>query len=181
MTCYAFKDGILAIDRQCTQEGIQLFHTEKWFVLNDRSIVCGSGNLDTVRRIAAMLAEDTDLDGWKIVEEVFKKDDNTLVHRFHSDGRVEGYCSEGYHPIEEGLWVVGGDFRFMNGCMAMGASAVEAVIRACFFLKGTGFPIDVLDVRTSLPVENIFDDTGDQRVEDARPYLPLQPLLREKR
>lgn len=176
MTAYAYKDGILAIDRQASQEGLRFADVEKYYIDDDGSVICGSGKLDSIRAVIRLLKEG--IHNEAIIERVFKNDDTTLVHRFHRDLSVEGWCSDGYHPIEDAPFVCGGEFRFMSGAMAFGADPVEAVIVACLYSNGCDFPIDVIDLNMSktISTETIF--VSNSRVEKLRQLRPIQPMVR---
>lgn len=174
MTLYAYQDGILAIDRMCVQQGIRITNAHKFHILNDRSVVCGSGSLDTIRHVAHRLAHDQ-VDPWDMAKLCFENDEDTFVHRFYQDGRVVAYCSEGFHPDESGLWVVGGYHSFLSGCMAAGLNAVDAVITGCHHIRGSDFPIDVIDVRSTAPAKVIH--RNDPQATRLQKQFPIQPLL----
>jgi len=139
MTAYAYRDGILAVDSLCQRSGLRSCRMHKVVILPDGDMIVGAGQTDTIRHVAKQL-----LAGVKPIDVVgFKDDDPTYVHRIKPDGHVDGWCSEGYHFDDSALFIGNGEYRFLSGAMAVGASAIEAVIAACWHSVDCDFPIQV--------------------------------------
>ena len=154
MTAIAYRDGIVATDRQVTWGSIAGVANKAHKVYVDRFGVClvaMSGFvygeeviLDQLRTNSRGIGMDIgqmqrdSRYGFLITKEM-------KVHAIYGDGRVG---MEEHH--ENSFIAEGSAFQFLMGAMAAGAGAREAVALACEYCDSCGQGIDAIDVKEFL-------------------------------
>lgn len=143
-------------------------------MLQDGSVIVGSGRMDTINEVARLAA--AGVNPRDIATTCLKQDDETMVHRFYPDGHIEAWCEEGFHPDERAIYLGNGEYRFLIGAMATGASAVEAVIAACWICDGVNFPVHVVK-----PGEGLVRviEQHDAEASALMPQLKIYPFEKE--
>ncbi len=133
MTCVAYKDGILAGDRQGNGSFLQT--VEKIFRLPDGRRFGGSGAAEQVREVRDWLAEGgdkpADLDNFNGI-----LIDGPRVYRLE--------CRLILVPILEPFYAIGSGACYAITAMALGQSAEQAVEIAARFDPDTGGGVEVL-------------------------------------
>lgn len=149
MTIVAYKDGVLAADKQCCDAGMARTVT-KIRRLKDGRLAGASGNSSMCRRMLDWID-----DGADISKHPDTKDQcNVLV--VNLDGSLDLY-DEGAAAIklEDPFAAIGCGRDYALGAMACGASAVKAVDIACRFDIHCGQGVDMLRLR-----QNAATDTA---------------------
>lgn len=154
MTAIAYRDGILATDRQVSW-GDSTSATKKIHFVRVAGmgpcIVTLSGYVWGEEKILDQLKEFTEGTGQDIGEMArqscygFLITKNLQVHRIYGDGRV------GLPELPEvPYFAEGSAHSFLLGAMSYGATAEEAVKLACQHCNYCGHGVDVLDVKAYL-------------------------------
>lgn len=152
MTAIAYRDGMIAADRQSTFDNISHqfvkirtmeVHTLGWCV------VAMSGYIGNVERMCDILKYNIKGTGTALVDYGMNNsyglicDSLGKVYRVYGDGLV------GSAEINEFL-AEGSAFGFLCGAMAQGVTAQEAVKLACKHCDGVGQAVDVVNVMEEL-------------------------------
>lgn len=154
MTAIAFRDGILATDRQVTWDCVKTITKKIHFVRvpgYGPCIVSLSGYVWGEEKILEQLKSFTEGTGQDTGDMgrqsrygfLITKDMH--VHGIYGDGRVG---IREHH--ENGFFAEGNAHSFLLGAMAQGATAEEAVKLACEYCNNCGLGVDVLDVKAYL-------------------------------
>lgn len=157
MTAIAYRDGILACDRQLTWGDVKSV-VRKYKKIKVPTlgvcVVAMSGYGYGISVIHDRLTE-TNAGSGKDIGEM--KHDTRYGLLITSKGDVHGIYGDGrVGPKEEHenqFIAEGGAFHFLMGAMAAGATAKEAVTLACDYMDGCGCGVDVIDVKEFLQYE----------------------------
>lgn len=156
MTAIAYRDGILATDRQVTWSKVATVadkHRKIDVPGYGLCLVCLSGFVYAEERIFRQLEHTTVGDGQDIGDTNAQARYGFLITK---DLKVHGVYGDGTVGVEEHyenkFFAEGSAFDFLMGAMANGASAHTAVRLACEYLDGCGQGINVIDVRQELGV-----------------------------
>lgn len=159
MTAIAFRDGILAVDRQVSWDTIttiaKKYHKVKipgfgvccvvmsGFVYGEEVIV------DLLSQTAKGTGQDTgDMKAQARYGLIITKD--LHVHGVYGDGRV------GLREHHENKYFAEGSaFQFLMGAMAAGMGAESAVNLACTHCNGCGHGVDVVNVKEFLQYDDL--------------------------
>lgn len=146
MTTIAYRDGVMAADSQCTQDGTRACEVAKIARIHGWLVGCsGSSGLahefqewfraecrERLKRTPASLA-------------VQGQDAKLSVLLVHPDGTIFGVDGLGHpYPIKGPFIADGTGFKVALGAMEMGASAAEAVKVASKYDIYTGGPVRTL-------------------------------------
>lgn len=157
MTAIAYRDGIIAADRQVTWGSVAGV-SKKIHKINVHlyglCLVAMSGFVYGEEVILGQLRTNSSGKGEDIGQ--MQRDSRygflitkeMKVHAIYGDGRVGMEEHYENHFIAEGS-----AFQFLMGAMAAGASAREAVALACDYCDSCGQGIDTVDVREALKDE----------------------------
>lgn len=162
MTAIAYRDGILAADRQVSWDGIRgvavKMQTIRVPSIARHVVVAMSGNV----RASGDIIENLKING-RGTGTAF--DGCTVSSRYgiavDSDGRIYPVYGDGkLGSVDINEYVAEGSaFQFLMGAMAQGASAPEAVQLACKHLDYCGMGIDAVNVQEELKkYESINDE-----------------------
>lgn len=157
MTAIAYRDGIIAADRQVTWGSVAGV-SKKIHKMNVHQhgpcLVAMSGFVYGEEIILEQLRTNSSGRGENIGEMQrdsrygFLVTKKLTVHPIYGDGRVG---MEEHH--ENNFIAEGSVFQFLMGAMAAGASARAAVSLACDYCDSCGQGIDAVDVREALKDE----------------------------
>jgi hypothetical protein len=160
MTTIAYKNGILAADKQATYGSIKHPTTKIWR-LGDGSVAGGAGELSFIHAMMKWL--DAGGDPATFPAHQRDKDDWQPIMVVRPNGQIQIYERTPYPTISEGKYFAigsGREFAFM--AMRLGKSAAEAVALTSEFDPGTGSLVDTLTLPDALrahpPVK--FIDAG---------------------
>lgn len=138
MTCIAYKDGVLAADKQSTDSGMARTVTKISRLKNGR-LVGAAGNSSMCRLLIEWLESgavvDKFPDGKHECQLLVVNLDGSL--HFYDEGPVP-------IPIEDEYTAIGHGRDYAIGAMACGASSVKAVDVACKYDSYCGNGVDVL-------------------------------------
>lgn len=149
MTAIAYKDGILAVDSQCTW-GTLKTQTKKYYVVNVYNIgdcvVALCGNVHAAEHIVKWVSDnengrDTPFEGLTSNTRYgFAITEDLIVYPIYGNGYVG-------LPDENAFVSEGCAYEFLHGAMAAGATAQRAVELAVDNCDGCGFPVMAIDVK----------------------------------
>ncbi len=147
MTAIAWKDGLLAVDSLVSMSAHQRMTEDKAAKLGGWLILGSGCNCDTdaFKRQAERMWGQSDkvVDAKTILEQVWPevKGDTSVI--FWRPGDVIVF-RDGDHPERCGRAVGAfGDHDYLLGAMHAGKSAAQAVVQACTYADGCGFPVYV--------------------------------------
>lgn len=138
MTAIAFRDGVLATDSLLQSGPVRFVNVEKAFIGPARSFMAaGSGLRHDAERVFHWLAGGEQVDPPNLSD-----DDESTVIVVYPDGGVR-MLGRGHFPSERlyPRFVCSGASQFLQGALASGASAVNAVAAACLWHDACDFPI----------------------------------------
>ena len=149
MTAIAYKDGILAVDSQCTW-GAMITKTKKYHTVEVAGIgtcvVAMSGNIHAVENLIEWIAEntkgrDTPFEGLTSnIRYGFAITQDLIVYPIFGNGYIG-------HPDTNRFVAEGCAFEFLHGAMAAGKGAFQAVELATLYCDGCGGPVLKVDVK----------------------------------
>lgn len=157
MTAIAFRDGILACDRQVTWGSVKtvVCKYRKVDIPNlGPCVVVMSGYINASDKIFHQLRSMTmgtgePLGDMKILSRYgFAITKDLAVHGIYGDG----FVGSAEHP-DNPFFAEGSAFEFLTGAMAAGKSAPDAVNLACQYLESCGQGVDIVDVKGYLSDE----------------------------
>lgn len=135
MTTIAWKDGILAADKQVTW-GNQKSRMSYKVIVGEASVYAITGDLSRGLRFVADLESGS--------EKRTKLKDTTVIEFDKKTGKIKSW--EDRHvalPIEVKFWADGSGGQFAMGAMEVGATAEEAVKAAAKHDSFTGMGVQV--------------------------------------
>lgn len=149
MTVVAYKDGVLAADKQSTFAGLRRT-TTKIARLPDGRLFGAAGNSSKCRALLQWF-EKGDADA------KYPDDKNEcMVLIVNLDGSLV-YYDDGPTPIllEDPFTAIGSGRDYAMGAMDVGASAVKAVDVACKYDTGCGQGVDLLRLKTGATQDRV--------------------------
>lgn len=159
MTAIAFRDGVLACDRQVTWSKISTV-AQKYKKIKVPGmgvcVACLSGYVYGEEVIFRQLERTTEGDGRQIgdlqvqARYGFLIDRNLKVYAIYGDGTI----GTAEHPDNQ-FFAEGSAFEFLMGAMAAGMGAESAVNLACQYMDGCGHGVDVINVKEFLQYDNL--------------------------
>ena len=138
MTAIAIRNGVMAVDSLSQRDGLFSGHVKKFVSVNGNH-VAGAGRFSTLRRFFDWARDGLDFDNLPEIAD----DDDTQIFVLHHDGKVSIISNTGVDDADD-AFVATGEFRFLYGAMAVGASACDAVMAACNYSVDCGSPVWVL-------------------------------------
>ena len=150
MTTIAYKNGILAADKQA-QYGTFAHPVCKIRRLKDGSIAGGSGEVAFIQQMFEWL--DAGADPAAFPTDQRDKEDWQPILVVRPDGRIQVYERTPY-PVESEspIFAIGSGRDYALMAMHLGKSAPEAVELASRFDRGTGSQVDTLTLPQPLKV-----------------------------
>ena len=137
MTCIAWKDGIIAVDRQCSRGNIK-FEDNKLHVWCGQ-VITWAGAADYGQALLHWYQMGADPERFP----AFQREKDFVQFVVASHGVVKIYYQTPHPCTQYGPFgALGSGGEFAAGAMAWGASAEEAVMLASKHCDGVGFGVD---------------------------------------
>lgn len=138
MTTIAYKNGILACDKQCTDNGTKYRGSFKATVANDSVYIVTGTVVRGLKFIEWILNGGRDSD-----EDAPRLKDTQVIQMDLKTGKIHHWEADFPLPVEDRIaaWGSGGDIAL--GAMAAGASPEAAVKIASSWDDGTGFGVQM--------------------------------------
>ena len=147
MTCIAYKEGILAVDRQVTHNGLIEPTDDKIFIINETTVMAFAGLLAMGYAFRDWCAGGYERAEWPFSTEVPNRG-NFVALVLKTDTKTLTYWDDILIPIPleyENYHGYGSGREIGVGAMYMGASAVGAVRAANNHLDDCGFGVLYVD------------------------------------
>ena len=165
MTCIAFRDGLMAVDRQVTHCGLIEQIDDKIFIVNDTTIIGFAGFVTMSYAFRDWCADGYKREEWLFSTEVPARA-GFVALAYHTDTQTLDYWDDVMLPIPlnpKNYHGYGSGREIALGAMHAGASVQGAVRAANKHLDDCGFGICYVDgnkeelkVKRVLPVTSLY-------------------------
>ena len=143
MTCIAFKDGLMAVDRQITHNGLIEQTDDKIFIINDTTVMAFAGLVAMSYAFRDWCKNGYNRDDWLFSTEIPNRC-GFVALVYQSDKQTLDYWDDILLPIPlepKDYHGYGSGREIAIGAMFMGGSAMDAVVAANKHLDDCGFGV----------------------------------------